>query len=88
MQLQIKQAVTNAYINLAQKRDELILSKSLVDVSSEKFDQASKRYENGLADFIELQQARQDYIDAKANLINTYFDYYIARANLDNAIGK
>jgi outer membrane protein len=87
-ELQIKQAVTNAYINLAQKKDEVILSKSLVDVSSEKFDQASKRYENGLTDFIELQQARQDYIDAKANLINTFFDYYIAIAKLDNAIGK
>ena len=87
-QLQIKQAVTNAYINFAQKKDEVILSKSLVDVSSEKFDQASKRYENGLTDFIELQQARQDYIDAKANLINTFYDYYIAIAKLDNAIGK
>jgi len=87
-QLQIKQTVTNAYIHLAQKKDEVKLSKSLVDVSSEKFDQASKRYENGLADFIELQQARQDYIDAKANLVNTFFDYYIAIAKLDNAIGK
>ncbi|WP_428737795.1 TolC family protein [Sulfurimonas sp.] len=87
-QLRIKQSVTHAYINLAQKKDEVILSKSLVDVSSEKFDQASKRYENGLADFIELQQARQDYIDAKANLVNTFYDYYIAIAKLDNAIGK
>ncbi len=69
-------------------RDSVELSQSLVEVSNEKFDQAGKRYENGLSDFIELQQARQGYIDSMASLVVDYYDYYDAVAVLDNAIGK
>jgi len=86
--LNIKKETTQAYINVNKKKDSIALSQSLVDVSSEKFNQASKRYKYGLSDYIELQQARQEYIDAKANLIITYYNYYTAIANLDNAIGK
>ena len=59
-----------------------------MNVSNEKFDQASKRYEHGLSDYIELQEARQGYINAMATLVVDYYDYYIAIAALDNAIGK
>jgi len=86
--LLIKQETTNAYIEVQKSKDSLELSQSLVSVSNEKFDQASKRYEHGLSDFIELQQARQGYIDAKASLVIDYYNYYIAKAYLDNAIGK
>jgi len=86
--LRIKQETTNAYIGVQKSKDSLELSQNLVSVSNEKFDQASKRYEHGLSDFIELQQARQGYIDAKASLVIDYYNYYIAKAYLDNAIGK
>jgi len=86
--LSIKKETTDAYINLSKSKDSVELAQSLVEVSDEKFDQASKRYEYGLSDYIELQQARQGYINAKATLIVEYYDYYIAMANLDNAIGK
>lgn len=88
LRLRIKKGTTQAYINLYKSRDSVELSQSLVKVSSEKYDQASKRYENGLSDYIELQQARQGYIDAKAALVVDYYNYYIAIAYLDNAIGK
>ena len=88
LKLQVKKQVTFDYLNLNRKKDTLALSQSLMVVSSQKFDQAGKRYEHGLSDYIELQQARQGYIDAKALLIVDYYNYYIAIANLDNAIGK
>ena len=86
--LKIKKETTRAYINVYKSKDSVELSQSLVEVSGEKFEQASKRYEHGLSDYIELQQARQGYIDAKATLVVDYYSYYIALANLDNAIGK
>jgi len=86
--LSIKKETTQAFINLYKMKDSVELSQSLVEVSDEKFDQAGKRYENGLSDYIELQQARQGYIDAKASLVIAYYDYYGAIATLDNAIGK
>ncbi len=86
--LQIKSNATQAYINVNRAKDSVELAQSILQVSNEKFHQASKRYENDLSDFIELQQARQGYIDAMASLVVNYYDYYIAVANLDNAIGK
>jgi len=86
--LTIKKETTDAFINVNKSKDSVELAQNLVAVSNEKFDQASKRYEYGLSDFIELQQSRQDYIDAKATLVVDYYDYYIAVAKLDNAIGK
>jgi len=86
--LLIKANTTNAFINLHKSKDTVELAQSLVFVSNEKFDQASKRYEHGLSDYIELQESRQGYIDSKATLVVDYYDYYIAIADLDNAIGK
>jgi outer membrane protein len=86
--LLIKANATDAYINVNRTRDTVELAQSLVTVSSQKFDQASKRYEYGLSDYIELQEARQGYINSKATLIVDYYNYFIAVATLDNAIGK
>lgn len=86
--LSIKKQTTQAYINLNKTKDSVVLSQSLLKVSSEKFKQAQKRYEYGLSDFIELQQARQGYIDAKSTLVVSFYEYYNAVALLDNAIGK
>ncbi len=86
--LLIKKNITTAFINLYKTKDTIELDQSLLKVSNEKFDQASKRYEHGLSDYIELQEARQSYIDAKAMLVVDYYNYYIAIAELDNAIGK
>jgi len=88
MKLSIKKATTEAYINVDKTKDAVELSQSLVEVSNEKFDQAGKRYEHGLSDYIELQQSRQGYIDAKASLVVNYYSHYQAIAYLDNAIGK
>ena len=84
----IKASTTNSYINVNKTKDTVELAQSLVTVSDEKFDQASKRYEYGLSDYIELQEARQGYINSMATLVVDYYDYYIAVTNLDNAIGK
>jgi len=86
--LSIKKITTEAYINVYKAKDTVELSQSLVKVSNEKFDQASKRYEYGLSDYIELQQSRQGYIDSLASLVVNYYNYYQAVAYLDNAIGK
>ena len=86
--LAIKLEVDNALINLLKQRDNVKLSQALLIASKEKFVQSTKRYEQGLSDFIELEQSRKDYIDASTELINYYYAYFIALAQLDRAIGK
>ncbi len=86
--LSIKTQTTQAYLNVNRTKDAVELSQSLLEVSAEKFDQAGKRYEHGLSDFIELQQSRQGYINAKADLVVNYYSHHQSIASMDNAIGK
>lgn len=86
--LDIKEEVTRAYISLKKSREDVKLSESLLHFSAQKFDQVTKQYEHGLSDYIELQEARQGYIDAKSNLIISYYNYYASMAVLDAAIGR
>jgi outer membrane protein len=86
--LKIKEEVSNAYITLLKNRDRVQLSQDVASATKEKFTQAQKRYENSLSDYIELQQARQEYIDSLSSLISAYYDLHIAKASLDRAVGR
>ena len=86
--LSIEKEVGDAYIFLLKNHDTVKLSQSLSAAAKEKHTQAQKRYEHGLSDYIELQQARQNYIDSLASLVTSYYDYYRAEAGLDRAMGK
>jgi outer membrane protein len=86
--LRIQKEVNDAYIQVNKQRDATKLSENLSSAAKEKFEQVQKRYEYGLADYIELQQARQSYIDAQARLHQTYYQYFTALAQLDRSVGK
>ncbi len=86
--LRILEETSNAYINLRKSDSNVKLSEGLVIAAKEKFEQAQKRYENGLSDYIELQEARQGYISANADMVSYYYEYFISLAALDRAIGR
>jgi len=86
--LRIVEETSNAYIKLLKTDSNVKLSIELVDAAKEKFDQAQQRYEHGLSDYIELQEARQGYINANADLVVNYYEYHISLAALDRAIGR
>ncbi len=86
--LRIRQETSNAFIILRKTDSNVKLSEELVIAAKEKFDQAQKRYEHGLSDYIELQEARQGYINSQADLVANFYEYYISMAALDRAIGR
>jgi outer membrane protein len=86
--LRIRQEASNAGIFLLKRVANVKLSQELSEAAKDKFEQARKRYENGLSDYIELQEARQGYINANAALVSNYYDYFISLAALDRAIGR
>jgi len=86
--LRIVQETSNAYITLLKTDSNVKLSEELVAAAKEKFDQAQQRYEHGLSDYIELQEARQGYINSTADLVVNYYEYFISLAALDRAIGR
>ncbi len=84
----IKRQVIESSLGVMRTKDSVVLSQSIAKASEKKYRQAKKRYENDLSDYIELQEAQQSYIQSLADLVNTYYDYYISIAQLDFAIGK
>ena len=86
--LRIVQEASNAYISLLKTDSNVKLSEELVAAAKEKFGQAQQRYEHGLSDYIELQEARQGYINSTADLVVNYYEYFISLAALDRAIGR
>ena len=88
IRLQIKREVIESTLYVKRMRDSVVLSESIAKASEEKFFQAQKRYENDLSDYIELQEAQQGYIQSLGDLVVAYYDYYIAMAKLDYAVGR
>jgi len=88
VRLLIKRQVIEASLGVQRTKDSVTLSESISKASYQKFIQAKKRYENDLADYIELQEAQQGYIRSLGELVNDYYDYYIAIAQLDFAVGR
>jgi len=88
VKLAIKRQVLDAHISVRRNRQNVKLTEGIALASRKKFEQAQKRYENDLSDYVELQDAQQGYIQSLSNLVNAYYDYYIALAQLDHAIGK
>ncbi|NOR55248.1 MAG: hypothetical protein GQ531_03485 [Sulfurovum sp.] len=86
--LSVKKEVIASHIGLRQGLDNVILTETISSASFKKFTQAQKRYENELSDYVELQDAQQGYIQSLSDLVNAYYDYFIAMADLDHAIGK
>ena len=63
----------------------LILDK--VNLAKENFELANGRYMEGIGNYIELQDARSQYLNAQQEYINTVYRYSLARAELDYAMG-
>jgi outer membrane protein len=88
VRLLIKRQVIEARLGILRTKDSVKLSESIAKASEKKYEQAKKRYENDLSDYIELQEAQQSYISSLGKLVSTYYDYYIAIAQLDFAVGR
>jgi len=88
VRLLIKRQVIESSLGVRRTKDSVTLSQSIAKASEKKYEQAKKRYENDLSDYIELQEAQQGYIRSLGELVSTYYDYYIAIAQLDFAVGR
>ncbi len=88
VRLLIKRQVIESSLGVRRTKDSVTLSESIAKASEKKYEQAKKRYENDLSDYIELQEAQQGYIRSLGELVSAYYDYYIAIAQLDFSVGR
>lgn len=80
--------VQDAYINMVQFEKQIPLYKKRVYQALENFELADGRYGTGLSSFIELQDARSQYLNAQQEYVQTIYNYNIAKVKLEAAMGK
>jgi len=79
--------VKEAYINLINAQESIVVAKLSMNQAKEQYDQAAGRYKVGLGEAIELKDAETTYRNAQLNYYNTLLNYHVSAANLEKVIG-
>lgn len=87
LELAVRQEVTDSYLRADENREGVDIANETLVLAEENFHMASKRYEAGLNDMIEYNDAQLLLSRAQSNLIVTYYDYLTALARLEHAVG-
>lgn len=80
--------VKQAYINLTNAQDSIVVAKLSMDQAEEQYNQASGRYKVGLGDAIELKDAETTYRNSQLEYYNTLLNYHVSAANLERLMGS
>lgn len=80
--------VQEAYVNMIQLEKNIPLMKVKVKQTLENYELADARYEVGLGNFIELQDAKENYNNAQIDYVQTIYKYNVALVDLKTAMGE
>ncbi len=80
--------VQSAYINMIQLEKNIPLMQTKVKQTLENYELADARYEVGLGNFIELQDAKENYNNAQRDYVQTIYQYNVALTDLQTAMGE
>ena len=78
--------VQQAYIKTMQLEKQIPLAEVKVRQALENLELSEGRYEVGVGDFIELQDAKVNYTNACNSYVKVVYDYNIARATLESVM--
>ncbi len=79
--------VQQGYLNLTEAEERIATAELAVKQAEENFEIATGRYRAGVGNPIEVTDAEVLLTDAKTSHIQALYDYKIARANLEKAMG-
>ncbi len=80
--------VQSAYINMIQLEKNIPLMQTKVKQTLENYELADARYEVGMGNFIELQDAKENYNNAQRDYVQTIYRYNVALTDLQTAMGE
>ncbi|MBR1942885.1 TolC family protein [bacterium] len=80
--------VQKAYVNMVQYEKKIPLTEVAVRQTYENLELAMGRYEVGLGNFLEVQDAIVNYNQAQESYVKLIFDYNVSRAKLELEIAK
>lgn len=85
---QVALDVEQSYLNLLGISERLKANKAAADAGKENLDLATGRYQVGVGSIIELTDAQNLYTTAETTYVRTVYDYKIAEAFFQRAIGR
>ena len=80
--------VQNAYVDMQEIEKRIPLLATKVRQALENYELADGRYEVGLGNFLELQDAKNNYNNAQLSYIQAVFQYNTARVQVEKAMGE
>ena len=78
--------IQKTYIDMISLEEQIPLNEIKVRQTLENLELADGRYEVGLGDYIEVQDAKVNYNNAQNTYIQTIYDYNLSRATLEKEI--
>ena len=84
----IYHSVQKAYVNMVQYEKKIPLTEVAVKQTYENLELAMGRYEVGLGNFLEVQDAIVNYNQAQESYVKLIFDYNVSVAKLEMEIAK
>jgi outer membrane protein len=85
---QVALDVEQSYLNLLAVAERLKANKAAADAAKENLDLANGRYQVGVGSIIEVTDADTLYTSSQTTYVRTIYDYKIAEASFQRAIGK
>ncbi len=86
--LEIRQNITDAYLNIQQSYESIRMNLLRIDLAAENLHLANERYQAGLNDLLEVNDAKLAYTQAKNSLVNACYLHLKNQADLDYALGR
>jgi outer membrane protein TolC len=86
--IDISNTVQQAVLNIQNAQQRLDASRVAAEAAARNLEAETARYQQGLAIPVDLTTAQLNYFTAQANEIQALYDYYIAQAQLKQALGQ
>lgn len=79
--------VNASYLNAEEQEGNVLLAGEIVDLAKDYLRLADERYQSGLGDVIEYNDAQFRLSEARGNLVVSYVNYLVALAEVEKAVG-
>jgi outer membrane protein TolC len=79
--------VEQSYVNLVNAQERIKATKAAEQAAKENLDLANGRYQVGVGSIIEVTDAQATYTSAEVDYVRALYDYKIAEAQLNKAVG-
>jgi len=84
---QIEADVRDSLLDIASSQQQVEVSKSNVDLSTEVLSEAQQRYKAGVSDNLAVSDAQQTVAQANSQYVNSLYQHNVAKLNLARAMG-